>query len=75
MTIPLYEEHRPKRWQDVVGQEKAVSRLQRLAERARAIAQAEGLDGQPLAAYVRLVQRHHNNMRGVLQDVESGVML
>lgn len=44
------------------------------AARAREIAQAEGLDGQPEAAYVKLCQRHHNNMRAVLQSVEAGEM-
>jgi replication-associated recombination protein RarA len=45
------------------------------AERARAIAQAEGLDGQPLERYVRLLQTHRNNLRAALQDIETGVMM
>jgi len=45
------------------------------AKRAREIAEAEGLNGKPDAAYLRLVQRCHNNMRAVLQAVESGEML
>jgi DNA polymerase III delta prime subunit len=45
------------------------------AERARTIALAENMDGKPEAAYVRLVQRRKNNMRAVLNDIESGEML
>ena len=45
------------------------------AERAKWIAQREGLDGQPIEKYVKLVQRCRNNMRAVLQAVDSGEML
>lgn len=45
------------------------------AERAKAIAEKEGLDGQSLERYVRLVQSCRNNMRAVLQAIEAGEML
>lgn len=45
------------------------------AERARWIAQREGLDGKPVAAYVKLVQDCKNNMRAALQRIEAGVMV
>ncbi len=45
------------------------------ALRAREIAEAEGLNGQPIERYVKLCQNHHNNFRAVLQTIESGEML
>lgn len=45
------------------------------AKRAQEIALAENLDGKPEAAYLKLVQKHHNNFRFVLQDIEAGTML
>ncbi len=45
------------------------------AERAREIAQAEGLDGKPLTAYIRLVNEKGGNMRAVLNEIEAGRML
>jgi DNA polymerase III gamma/tau subunit len=48
---------------------------QAFARHAQAIAVTEGLDGKPTAAYVRLVQDHHNNLRAAIQDIEAGLML
>jgi hypothetical protein len=40
------------------------------------IARAEGLDGQPESAYIRLMQRPdvRNSMRAALQAIEAGAM-
>ncbi len=44
------------------------------ARRARQIADAEGMNGKPESAYLRLVQQCRNNMRSVLQEIDSGAM-
>ena len=41
------------------------------AERAQTIARVEGLDGKPLANYVKLAQKHRNNMRAILDAFQN----
>ncbi len=45
------------------------------AKRLREIAQAEGLDGQPIEKYVRLMGDCKNNLRRALQKIEEGAMI
>ena len=45
------------------------------AELVAGVAREHGLDGQPIEAYVRLANRHASNVRGMLQEVESGAMM
>ena len=42
------------------------------AERAKAIAEAEGINGRPIETYKRLAQRCKNNLRAMLQAIDSG---
>ena len=45
------------------------------ALRARAIAQAENMDGRPIGDYVALLKRCRGNLRLALQQIEAGAML
>lgn len=45
------------------------------AQLAHDIAEREGLNGQPLAAYERLAKLCKNNLRAMLQEIDAGTML
>lgn len=45
------------------------------AARAKEIAEAAGLDGQPVSAYEKLARKHRNNFRAMLQDIDAGAMI
>lgn len=45
------------------------------AERARFVAEQEGLGGKPPEAYSRLAQDCRNNLHAMLSEIESGAML
>ena len=45
-----------------------------MAERCQEIARQEGLNGQDIGAYERLLKDKRNNMRAALQAIEAGVM-
>lgn len=45
------------------------------AKRLQEIAQEAKMDGQPIEAYIKLIQKHRNNFRAALQDIEDGAMI
>ena len=48
---------------------------QPFAERARWIADQEGLNGRPVEDYVKLARKHGSNMRAMLEEIDKGCML
>ncbi len=46
-----------------------------MAQRCLEIARKEGLDGQEIGAYERLLKDKRNNMRAALQAIEAGAMM
>ena len=47
----------------------------KFAKRAREIASIENLNGKPESVYLKLVKEQHNNLRAVLQVIETGQLL
>lgn len=48
---------------------------QAFAHRAHEIADREGLNGRPESDYLALARKHKNNLRAMLQEVETGGMM
>jgi len=46
-----------------------------IATRIQAVAKREGLDGQPIAKYVRFVRENRNSWRACYSQIECGAML
>ena len=44
------------------------------AQKLKAVAEHEDLDGQPIEAYEALLRKHGSNMRAAYQEIESGLM-
>jgi DNA polymerase-3 subunit gamma/tau len=45
------------------------------AYRAYEVARKAGLNGQPMEAYRRLIEKHEGNLRAALQEVENGITI
>ena len=45
------------------------------AERAKQIAEAEGINGFPIERYVKLAQQHRNNLRAMLAAIDGGELI
>ena len=72
----LTEKYRPADWGEVCAQDKAVAQLQARENAAyvRGIAELEGLNGQSIEKYERLLKDSGNSIRAALQAVENGAM-